>query len=74
MLLCGGLAYSRLFVTTLADTCCMPVILPHEKESVLLGSAMLGACASQCFASLQATMDAMGGLGCAIPAHDLDRE
>lgn len=43
--ICGGLSKSELFVQTQADVLGLPVIQPHEKESVLLGAAMLGAAA-----------------------------
>eukprot|EP00095_Tigriopus_kingsejongensis_P010288 maker-scaffold474_size162001-snap-gene-0.35 protein:Tk10288 transcript:maker-scaffold474_size162001-snap-gene-0.35-mRNA-1 annotation:"fggy carbohydrate kinase domain-containing" len=43
---CGGLSKSELFVQTQADVLGLPVIQPQEKESVLLGSAMLGAAAA----------------------------
>ena len=63
LLLCGGLAKSRLFITTVADATETPVVVPRQPESVLLGSAMLAACASRRFASLQDAVDAMGGAG-----------
>ena len=63
LLLCGGLVQSDLFVTTLADAVQIPIIIPEQKESVLLGSAMLGASASKHFASLRSAMESMGGSG-----------
>lgn len=63
MLLCGGLVQSNLFVSTLADSVQIPIVIPEQKESVLLGSAMLGASASGHFPSLQSAMEAMGGSG-----------
>lgn len=35
----------------------MPVVLSHEVESVLVGAAVLGACASGDFASVQVCQD-----------------
>ncbi|XP_059082136.1 FGGY carbohydrate kinase domain-containing protein-like [Tigriopus californicus] len=43
--ICGGLSKSEIFVQTQADVLGLPVIQPNEKESVLLGAAMLGAAA-----------------------------
>ena len=63
MLLCGGLVQSDLFVSTMADAVQIPIVIPEQKESVLLGSAMLGASASKYFTSLQAAMESMGGYG-----------
>ena len=39
---CGGVTKSKLFLQTQADVLQMPVMIPQEKESVLLGAAMLG--------------------------------
>jgi len=52
-----------LFITTVADATETPVVVPRQPESVLLGSAMLAACASRRFASLHDAVDAMGGAG-----------
>lgn len=63
LLLCGGLTKIDLFAMTMADSIGLPVIIPHNKEAVLLGSAMLGANASERFSSLSEVMSAMGGHG-----------
>lgn len=63
VLLCGGLSKNKVFVQTHADALGLPVILPREKESVLLGAAMLGARASGNFPNLSVVMAAMGGTG-----------
>ncbi|XP_025109637.1 FGGY carbohydrate kinase domain-containing protein-like isoform X2 [Pomacea canaliculata] len=72
--LCGGLRKNRLFVQTHADVLGLPVILPDTKESVLLGAAILGACASGNFKSIQDAMLTMGGGGTVIlPREDEKR-
>ena len=43
---CGGITNSRLFLQTQADVLQMKIAVPQEKESVLLGAAMLGMAAS----------------------------
>uniref|UniRef100_T1JIY2 Carbohydrate kinase FGGY C-terminal domain-containing protein n=1 Tax=Strigamia maritima TaxID=126957 RepID=T1JIY2_STRMM len=63
ILMCGGLAKNDLYVTTHADVMGLPVIRPNEPESVLLGSAMLGAVAAGEFTSLENAMNRMGGEG-----------
>ena len=39
---CGGITNSSLFLQTQADVLNMNILVPREKESVLLGAAMLG--------------------------------
>ena len=41
--ICGGLAKSDLFIQINADVLQIEVVKPDQKESVLLGAAMLGA-------------------------------
>ncbi|XP_058993191.1 FGGY carbohydrate kinase domain-containing protein isoform X3 [Mustela lutreola] len=53
LFLCGGLSKNPLFVQMHADITGMPVVLSQEVESVLVGAAILGACASGDFASVQ---------------------
>ncbi|XP_040483166.1 FGGY carbohydrate kinase domain-containing protein isoform X5 [Ursus maritimus] len=53
LFLCGGLSKNPLFVQTHADITGMPVVLSQEAESVLVGAAVLGACASGDFTSVQ---------------------
>lgn len=60
LLLCGGLTKSEVFVKTMADSTKLPVVIPFEQESVLLGAAMLGASASGMFSSLGEVMEKMG--------------
>ncbi|CAH1774468.1 unnamed protein product [Owenia fusiformis] len=61
--MCGGLRKNKLFVMTHADVLGLPILLPEEEESVLLGSAILGAYASGDFPNLQTCMKTMGGRG-----------
>ena len=49
---CGGITNSRLFLQTQADVLNMNIFVPQEKESVLLGAAMLGMSASGEFEDL----------------------
>lgn len=53
ILICGGLSKNKLFVQTHADVCSLPVLLPGETEAVLLGSAMLAACAAKVYPDLE---------------------
>ncbi|XP_058462179.1 FGGY carbohydrate kinase domain-containing protein [Malaya genurostris] len=61
ILLCGGLSKNALFVQTHADICSIPVLLPHETEAVLLGSAIMGACAAGIYNDLKVAASEMGG-------------
>ena len=52
----------------------MPVLIPKAKQSVLLGSAMLGAAASNDFPDLTSAAVAMGGSADAFqPVKELKR-
>lgn len=59
LLICGGLRKSQLFVETHAEACALPVLVPDEGEMVLVGSAMLGACAAKVFPSLESASKGM---------------
>lgn len=61
LLICGGLSKDPLFVQIQADCVGLPMLKPHEKDSVLVGAAILGACASQYFNSVQDAISNMGG-------------
>ncbi|XP_049867474.1 FGGY carbohydrate kinase domain-containing protein [Pectinophora gossypiella] len=61
LLICGGITKDPLFVQIQADSVGLPILKPHEKESVLVGSAILGACASKYFKSIQDAIHNMGG-------------
>ncbi|XP_077189673.1 FGGY carbohydrate kinase domain-containing protein isoform X2 [Paroedura picta] len=70
LFMCGGLSKNPLFVQMHADIVGMPVVLAQEVESVLIGAAILGACASEDFASLQDAMEKMGRVGeIVLPNH-----
>lgn len=61
--ICGGLRKNPLYVSTHADVTGLPVVVPNEAESVLLGSAVLGAKAAGLYSSIQACMETMCGQG-----------
>ncbi|XP_054837947.1 FGGY carbohydrate kinase domain-containing protein isoform X2 [Eublepharis macularius] len=70
LFMCGGLSKNPLFVQMHADIMGMPVVLAQEVESVLMGAAILGACASKDFASLKDAMEKMGRVGkIVLPNH-----
>uniref|UniRef100_A0A7S2WSK4 FGGY carbohydrate kinase domain-containing protein n=1 Tax=Mucochytrium quahogii TaxID=96639 RepID=A0A7S2WSK4_9STRA len=53
---CGGLCVNNLFLQTLADVLQVPVVVPAQKEAVLVGAAILGAVASKSIGSIQDAM------------------
>lgn len=69
LLICGGITKDPLFVQTQADAVHLPILKPHEKDSVLIGSAILGACASQYFNNVQEAIEMMGGTADIIPPN-----
>lgn len=72
LLACGGLAKNRLFVQEHADIIGYPIILPRENESVLLGSAILGAVASKKYPTVRDAMKAMNAAGQVVhPSQDV---
>ncbi|XP_035188637.1 FGGY carbohydrate kinase domain-containing protein isoform X2 [Oxyura jamaicensis] len=74
LFLCGGLSKNPLFVQMHADITGKPVVLSKEVESVLVGAAVLGACASGDFASIQEAMAKMGKIGRVVqPNHEHKR-
>jgi ribulose kinase len=50
-----------LFVQTQADVANLAILCPRESESVLVGAAILGACAAGAFPDVQTAIKAMGG-------------
>lgn len=66
ILICGGVSKNKFYVQTHADVCNLPVIIPNEQEKVLVGAAMLGACAAKVYPSLEEASKAMGGSGTVI--------
>lgn len=61
LLICGGITKDPLFVQIQADSVGLPILKPIEKDSVLVGSAILGACASQYFNNVSDAIEKMGG-------------
>lgn len=61
LLICGGITKDPLFIKVQADAVGLPILKPNEPDSVLVGSAILGACASQYFNGIQAAVEKMGG-------------
>ncbi|XP_060770179.1 FGGY carbohydrate kinase domain-containing protein isoform X6 [Neoarius graeffei] len=53
LFLCGGLSKNPLFVQMHANITGLPIVLPAEKEAVLVGAAVLGACASRDYTCIQ---------------------
>ncbi|XP_051263655.1 FGGY carbohydrate kinase domain-containing protein isoform X1 [Dicentrarchus labrax] len=63
LFLCGGLSKNSLFVQIHANATGLPVVLPDQMEAVLIGAAVLGACASQDYSSIQEAMEKMAKVG-----------
>lgn len=66
LICCGGGTKNPIFLQQHANITGCRLILPKESESVLLGSAMLGAVASESYADLQEAMRAMSHKGSSI--------
>jgi ribulose kinase len=66
---CGGDTKNPLFVREHADITGCRVILPAEREAVLLGSAMLGAVAAGTAPDLVTAMREMSRADAVVPAH-----
>ncbi len=63
ILACGGGTQDAVFLREQADGTGCRIVLPREKDAVLLGAAILGAAASGAFANLPAAMSAMSKPG-----------
>ncbi|XP_035526597.1 FGGY carbohydrate kinase domain-containing protein [Morone saxatilis] len=63
LFLCGGLSKNSLFVQIHANATGLPVVLPDQMEAVLIGAAVLGACASHDYSSIQEAMEKMAKVG-----------
>ncbi|CAG2253366.1 FGGY carbohydrate kinase domain-containing protein [Mytilus edulis] len=72
--ICGGLSKNHVYVKTHVDVTGIPAILPNEKESVLLGAAMLGAKCFSNFANVQDAVKQMGGKGKLIKSDLQERQ
>ncbi|KAK8916512.1 hypothetical protein KSP39_PZI022321 [Platanthera zijinensis] len=71
LLACGGLAKNLLYIQEHANIIGCPVVLPRENESVLLGSAILGAVAARRYSSLRDAMSVLNAVGQTInPSQD----
>lgn len=69
-MICGGLSKNPLFTQTQADVVNLAVVCPEEGESVLLGSAILGACASGFFKDVKTAVTTMGGSGRVVKPNE----
>lgn len=67
--ICGGITNDPLFIQIQADSVGLPILKPHEKESVLVGSAVLAACAARHFNNVQAAVQSMGGTADVVHAN-----
>lgn len=70
LFLCGGLSKNSLFVQIHANATGLPVVLPDQMEAVLIGAAVLGACASQDYSSIQEAMGKMAKVGRIVQPDD----
>ncbi|XP_017890173.1 FGGY carbohydrate kinase domain-containing protein [Ceratina calcarata] len=61
LLVCGGLSQNPLFIQIQADVLGLPVLCPVEKESVLIGAAILGSYAAGRFGTMYDAIETMGG-------------
>ncbi|CAB4025715.1 FGGY carbohydrate kinase domain-containing isoform X5 [Paramuricea clavata] len=72
--ICGGLSKNFLFVTCHADVTGLPLVLPRETDSVLVGSAILAAFAAGDFETMRDAMASMSSAGKIVyPNSDLKR-
>ncbi|XP_077863971.1 FGGY carbohydrate kinase domain-containing protein-like [Saccoglossus kowalevskii] len=74
LIACGGLSKNSLFMQIHSDVTGLPVILPKEIESVLLGASMLGACASSDYSNIQEVMEKMSKVGHVLRPNCRERE
>ncbi|MFC0406943.1 FGGY-family carbohydrate kinase [Roseomonas elaeocarpi] len=70
VLACGGGTKNPVFLREHADATGCRLVLPHEPEAILLGSAMLGAVAGGAHADLPAAMVAMSRAGSVLAPGD----
>ncbi|KAM6918416.1 FGGY carbohydrate kinase domain-containing protein [Xenentodon cancila] len=74
LFLCGGLSKNSLFVQIHANAAGLPVVLPDQTDAVLVGAAVLGACASRDYSTIQEAMEKMARVGRVVqPDHALQR-
>jgi ribulose kinase len=72
LLACGGDTKNAVFLREHADITGCRLVLPSEPETVLLGSALLGAVASGRYASVVDAMGAMSAAGLVLPPRGGD--
>lgn len=60
---CGGLTRSPLYLTTQADVLQLPVVVPHQADTVLLGASVLGAAAANSELGISGVMEKMTSHG-----------
>ena len=63
---CGGGTKNPVFLRAHADATGCRIVLPREPEAILLGAAMLGAVAAECYPDLRGAMAGMSGAGSII--------
>ncbi|XP_048514094.1 FGGY carbohydrate kinase domain-containing protein isoform X2 [Athalia rosae] len=73
VLVCGGLSQNPLFIQTHADVLGLPVLVPTERESVLVGAAILGSCAAGAFPSIHDAIQAMGGAAHVVAPNNISK-
>jgi FGGY-family pentulose kinase len=69
----GGDSKNPLFLREHADATGVPILLPKEPEAVLLGSAILAACAAGRFPDVLAAMTQMSSVACSIEPNPAAR-
>lgn len=70
----GGLTKNPLYLQAHADATGCTLVLPKEKEAVLLGAAVLGARAGEAFADLPAAMSSMNEVGGVVLPYQVECE
>ncbi len=61
ILICGGLSKNEVFLRAHANAIGLPVLVPQQPESVLLGAAELGATVAGFYSSLREAVLHMAG-------------
>lgn len=61
VLICGGLSRNTLFVQTHANALGLPILIPKQSDSVLLGAAQLCATVAGFYSSIQEAVLKMAG-------------
>ncbi|XP_065214948.1 FGGY carbohydrate kinase domain-containing protein-like [Planococcus citri] len=61
VIICGGVSKNKLFVDTHANAIGLPILIPEQTESVLLGAAQLGAAVAGFYDNLDEAVCSMAG-------------